>query len=137
MTDKDDAKDAERAKSAKSADEGTDVKEKSKRSRASSTDLHAVRRRVAQLVWFVCALFAVILALGALTYALNANDDNGLVEFVREWADRLDLGIFSLENGIKEFAGKNSEVKNALVNWGLGAIFWLVIGRVADKGIRP
>ncbi|WP_235530240.1 MULTISPECIES: hypothetical protein [unclassified Nocardioides] len=99
--------------------------------------LGSVRTRVAQVVWLLCAVFALILALGALTYALKANADNGLVEFVRDWAGRLDLGIFSLENGIKEFTGKNAEIKNALFNWGIGAVVWLVIGKVLDKVIRP
>lgn len=131
MAEKDDAK---RGADKASADADGDLKQK--RRGGASFDLDSVRRRLAQVVWFLCALFALILALGALTYALKANDQNSLVEFVREWADRLDLGIFSMENGIKEFAGKNAEIKNALVNWGLGALFWLVVGRVADKVIR-
>ena len=45
--------------------------------------------------------------------------------------------MFSLENGIKEFVGKNSDTKNALFNWGLGAVFWLVVGRLLDRIIRP
>lgn len=132
MADKDDAK---HGADKTSADPDGDVKAKGRG--GPSFDLDSVRRRVAQVIWFLCALFALVLALGALTYALKANDSNSLVEFVREWADRLDLGIFSLENGIKEFAGKNAEIKNALVNWGLGALFWLVVGRVADRVIRP
>lgn len=96
-----------------------------------------VRTRLAQVVWAVCVIFALFLAVGALTYALSANPDNGLVDFVRSWADRVDLGVFSLENGIKEFVGKNSDVKNALFNWGLGAVFWLVLGRILDRLIRP
>jgi hypothetical protein len=97
----------------------------------------AVRTRVAQLLWIVCVVFALFLAVGALTYALKANPDNGLVDFVRTWADRVDLGVFSQENGVKEFVGKNSDTKNALFNWGLGAIFWLVLGRVLDRIVRP
>src|SRR3546814_8747266 len=75
--------------------------------------------------------------LGALTYALKANTDNGLVEFVRDAASALDLGIFSMENGIKQFEGDSADTKNALFNWGLGAVFWLIVGRLADKFIRP
>ncbi|QIX28769.1 hypothetical protein ncot_12830 [Nocardioides sp. JQ2195] len=97
----------------------------------------SVRTRVAQVVWIVCVLFALVLALGALSYALEANTDNGLVEFVREWAGRVDLGIFSIDNGIKQFGGDNGEIKNALFNWGLGAVAWLIIGKVLDKVIRP
>lgn len=96
-----------------------------------------IRTRVAQLIWVVCVVFALVLAVGALTYALEANPDNGLVEFVRTWADRVDLEVFSQENGIKEFVGKNSDIKNALFNWGLGAVFWLVLGRVLDRVVRP
>lgn len=99
--------------------------------------LDDVRTRLAQVVWAVCVIFALFLAVGALTYALNANPDNGLVDFVRSWADRVDLGVFSLENGIKEFVGENSDIKNALFNWGLGAVFWLVLGRILDRLIRP
>lgn len=102
-----------------------------------SFDAAVVRRRLAQVVWLVCALFALVLALGALTYALKANDDNGLVSFVRDFAGGVDLGVFTLENGIKEFVGKNSDIKNALFNWGLGAVFWLVVGRLLDRVIRP
>ncbi|KRF15568.1 hypothetical protein ASG90_11900 [Nocardioides sp. Soil797] len=97
----------------------------------------SVRTRIAQVVWFVCVVFALFLALGALTYALKANTDNSLVEFVRDWAGRVDLGIFSIDNGIKEFGGSNAEIKNALFNWGLGAVAWLIIGKVLDKVIRP
>jgi hypothetical protein len=102
-----------------------------------SISVDAVRSRVAQVLWLVCVVFALFLAIGALTYALDANEDNSLVEFVREAADRVDLGIFSLENGIKEFVGENSDTKNALFNWGLGAVFWLVLGRVLDRVVRP
>ena len=103
----------------------------------SGATVDQVRVRVAQLLWLVCVVCALFLALGALTYALDANPDNALVEFVRRGADAVDLGVFSLENGIKEFVGKNSDTKNALFNWGLGAVFWLVLGRVLDKIVRP
>ena len=82
----------------------------------------------------VCALF---LAVGALIYALDANPDNALVTFVLDGANAVDLGVFTLENGIKEFVGKNADTKNALFNWGIGAVFWLVVGRVLDRIIRP
>jgi hypothetical protein len=96
-----------------------------------------VRARVGQVIWLICVVFALFLALGALTFALDANDGNGLVDFVRDAAGWVDLGVFSRENGIKEFAGDNADVKNALFNWGLGAIFWLVLGRLLDRVVRP
>ncbi len=100
-------------------------------------EFSSVRVRLAQLVWFLCALAAIVLAVGALTFALKANEANGAVEFVRDAAGWLDLGVFDMENGVKTFTGENAEIKNSLVNWGLAAVVWLVIGRVADRVLRP
>lgn len=97
----------------------------------------ALRARVAQLIWLVCVLCALALALGALLIALKANRDNNLVQFVLDAANAVDLGVFSKDEGIKQFKGDGAEVKNALVNWGLGAIAWLVVGRILDRIIRP
>ena len=96
-----------------------------------------VRIALAQVVWLLFLAAALFLAVGALLIAVDANQDNALVKFVLEGADRVDLGIFSKDNGIKEFTGANAETKNALFNWGLGAVAWLVVGRILDRLIRP
>ncbi|MEC9051121.1 MAG: hypothetical protein VX747_01580, partial [Actinomycetota bacterium] len=95
------------------------------------------RTRVAQLLWTLCVLAALVLAIGALLVAIDANEDNGLVSFVLSAADAVDLGVFSRENGIREFTGDSAETKNALVNWGLGAVVYLVLGRVLERVVRP
>ena len=82
-------------------------------------------------------LAALVLAVGALLIALDANRSNALVEFVLRTADVLDLGVFSRKDGIKQFDGQGAQVKNALLNWGLGAIAWLVVGRVLDRIVKP
>ena len=92
---------------------------------------------IAQLVWLVCVLAALVLAIGALLVALKANKDNDLVTWVLDAADKLDLTVFDRSNGIKDFTGKNAEIKEALLNWGLAAIVWLVAGRIIDRIIRP
>jgi hypothetical protein len=97
----------------------------------------SVRVRLAQVVWLVFVVAALFLAVGALCVALGANRDNGLVRFVLDGANAVDLGIFSRDNGIKEFNGDNAATKNALFNWGLGAIAWLVVGRIVERVIRP
>lgn len=97
----------------------------------------AVRARIAQAVWLFCVLCAVVLAVGALLIALEANQDNALVDLVLSAADLADVGVFSREDGIKQFRGEGAEVKAALVNWGLGAIAWLVVGRILDRIVRP
>lgn len=96
-----------------------------------------IRVRLAQVVWLVCALAALVLAVGALLIALDANQSNALVDVVLRAADVVDLGVFSREDGIKQFRGQGADVKNALVNWGLGAIAWLVVGRIVDRIVRP
>jgi len=99
--------------------------------------IYRIRVVLAQVVWLLFLTAAMFLAVGALLIALDANPDNELVKFVLAGADRVDLGIFSRDNGIKQFTGENAETKNALFNWGLGAAAWLFVGRILDRLIRP
>ena len=99
--------------------------------------VNRVRITLAQVVWLLFVVAALFLAVGALLISVDANRDNDLVRFVLEGADRVDLGIFSKDNGIKQFSGANAETKNALLNWGVGAVAWLVVGRILDRLIRP
>ena len=96
-----------------------------------------VRTVIAQVIWLLFVVAALFLAVGALLIALDANADNELVQFVLDGADAVDLGVFSVDNGIMKFTGENAETKNALFNWGLGAVVWLVVGRILDRVIRP
>jgi hypothetical protein len=96
-----------------------------------------VRVRLAQLVWLVAVLCALFLAVGALLIALDANGSNALVRFVIDVADTVDLQVFSRGNGIFKFDGGDAATKNALANWGLGAIAYLVVGRIVERIIRP
>ena len=96
-----------------------------------------VRVRIAQVVWLVFVVCALFLAIGALLVALDANEKNSLVDFVLSGANVVDLDVFSRTNGIKDFSGDNAEVKNALFNWGIGAVAYLVVGRILDRLIRP
>lgn len=96
-----------------------------------------IRARVAQVLWLVCALAALLLAVGALLIALDANKSNDLVDVVLRAADYVDLGVFSRSDGIKHFEGQGANVKNALFNWGLGAIAWLVVGRILVRIVKP
>jgi hypothetical protein len=96
-----------------------------------------VRTRIAQLVWLICVLCALVLALGALLAALKANGDKPSVQFVMEAASAVDLGVFDRGDGVLTHEGDNATTKNALVNWGLGAVVWLIVGRILDRIIRP
>ncbi|GAA3805756.1 hypothetical protein [Nocardioides panacisoli] len=99
-----------------------------------------VRGVVARVLWTVCLVLALVLAIAAFSYALDANQNNGLVKFFQELADRIDMGWFDLDNPVKDFRSKgdpNGEVKNALFNYGIAAVLYLIVGRVLERIIRP
>ncbi|WP_277498561.1 MULTISPECIES: hypothetical protein [unclassified Nocardioides] len=117
-----------------SAAEGSSA---SKPRRRPSFSVGRARTVVAQVVWIVCLVAATSLAVAALCIAVDANQGNGLVGLVLDLAGFFDLGVFTLDDGIMAFTGDNADTKNALVNYGLGAAFWLVLGRVLERLIRP
>ena len=127
------------------ADDITDNETEQKPKRGAATAAKAkagsdwIRLRLAQLVWLVCVIAALFLAVGALLIALgdSVNRSNDLVQFVLDTADKLDLGVFDLDDGVFSFHGKNAETKDALLNWGLAAVTWLIAGRILDRIIRP
>lgn len=107
--------------------------------KGGSTTVSQLRTRVAQIVWLFFVVAAVFLAVGALCIALGFQKDNPLVEFFLAGANFFDLDVFSREKGegIKSFSGSNADVKNALFNWGIGAIVYLIVGRIVVKIIQP
>jgi len=98
----------------------------------------AVRTKAARAVRIVFAALATILALGAVLVVLrdNINQGNSVVEFITDVADAVS-GPFSLNDGIFDFTGKNALAKNALANWGIAAIVYLLVGRVLSSAIAP
>ena len=107
------------------------------RKAVTTTTGSALRLRIAQLIWVAAVVCALFLAVGALLIALDANQDNALVKFVLDVADVLDLDVFSRHNGVFTFDGSDAATKNALANWGLAAIAYLVVGRVLERVVRP
>jgi HAMP domain-containing protein len=108
----------------------------------SSTTLTTARVRstVARVVWLVCLALAMILAVAAFSYALEFEGSNPLVRLVRDLADTFDLGVFDLDNPIKSFNDDDASVaqtKTALTNYGIGAVAYIVVGRVLERIIRP
>lgn len=103
----------------------------------TKSGVNRLRTLLGQIVWIVCLLGAAALLLGTAVVVLEANTRNALVEGVLKAADWADLGVFSRTAGIKQFTGENALIKNAFVNWGLGAIVWLVVGRIARRILTP
>lgn len=108
------------------------------RKRDRKGDVDALRTTLAKIVQVVFSLFAVVLAVGVLLVAMrdNVSETNGLVKLVFHICDAID-GPFSREHGIFSFTGSGAVTKNALFNWGLAAIVYLVIGRVLARIISP
>jgi len=98
----------------------------------------AVRTKAARVVRIVFGVLATILALGAVLVVLggNINEQNSIVEFITNVADAIS-GPFSRDDGVFSFTGKNAEAKNALLNWGIAAIVYLLIGRLLANAIAP
>lgn len=110
------------------------------RTEQASAAVGKARTLVAQAVWAVAVFAAVVLAGAALCIALKANPANNLVDFLVRTADKLDFGVFELgSNGIYHATGDTHEAltKNALVNYGVAAVVWLVLGGIVAKVIRP
>jgi hypothetical protein len=59
----------------------------------------------------------------------SANPANGIVSFVKSWADGLALGFSDL------FTPSDEKLR-VLVNYGIAALFWLVVSGILAKVIR-
>jgi hypothetical protein len=108
------------------------------RKRSQDATQNAIRAKVARAVRIVFGALAAILALGALLVVLrdNINENNEVVKLITDIADTIS-GPFSRDDGIFDFTGKNAEAKNALLNWGIAAIVYLLIGRFLANAIAP
>lgn len=101
----------------------------------------AVRSRIASVVRTIAIVCAVILGLAAILIALqdNVRSGNPIVQWLTNVSnvlagpfgdvrdDTFGGGVFNLKSTPRE----------ALANWGLAAVVYLVAGRVLDRVIRP
>ncbi|GGM90707.1 hypothetical protein GCM10009721_15260 [Terrabacter tumescens] len=127
-----------RAESGAAARRSPDVRAGARRAASlTGAGIKRLRTLLGEIVWFACLLAATALLLGAVLVVLEANTRNALVEAVLKAADWADLGVFSRTAGVKQFTGDGATVKNAITNWGLGAVAWLVVGRVARRILTP
>lgn len=112
-----------------------DSKERKTRTGVSQA---AIRSKASRAVRIIFVVLATILALGAVLVVLrsNINQQNSIVEFITNVADAIS-GPFSRSDGIFDFSGKNADAKNALLNWGIAAIVYLVVGRLLANAIAP
>ncbi len=105
---------------------------------ATHSQITHARTVLARVLQLACTAIAVIMAVGALFIAIRGsiNTGNSIVEFVTDVAGFFD-GPLARQNGIFSFDGAGAITKNALLNWGLAAVVWLIIGRIASLVVRP
>lgn len=100
-----------------------------------------IRNRIASVVWLTAVLAAVVLAMGALLIALDANPENAIVAAFLDLAKKIDgpfWRVFDFYRENKRGARTGPDpVQNHLVNWGLAAVAYLIGGRILDRVIRP
>jgi hypothetical protein len=101
--------------------------------RRRSFNVAAVRARTAgvltALVRWVGTLAAALLVLHVVFTLGGANPDNGITRFVTNWARPLALGFENL------FTPADPRLA-VLVNYGIAALFWLIITSVAVRILR-
>ncbi|WP_434440882.1 hypothetical protein [Lentzea sp. E54] len=78
-------------------------------------------RTVCAVIDIVCWTFAIVLLVHIFLVIAGANAGNGFFQFVAGWADGITLGLDGL------FTSDNQSVA-ILLNEGLAALLWLVIG---------
>ncbi|WBQ07515.1 hypothetical protein [Kribbella sp. CA-293567] len=89
------------------------------------------RNLLASLIWLIAVIAAAVLALGALFTALDqANQSNEIVKWVLERGHDL-VGPF------KDLFRLETAKNTLLVNWGIAALVYLVIGKLAERFVRP
>lgn len=88
-----------------------------------------VVRRVCAVINIVCGLFAVVLGLHVLLVVADANPNNGFASFIDSFASAVSLGLRGLFT-------PSSEKAQVLLNDGVAAIAWLLIGAVITYAIR-
>jgi hypothetical protein len=84
---------------------------------------------LAGLIRLITLLFAVVLVAYVIFTWFGANQGNPWAVFVSDWAHRVSLGLDNL------FTPADPKV-SILVNFGIAAVAWLVIGAIVGKLLR-
>lgn len=84
---------------------------------------------VATVIRWIGLLFALILVIHVVLTVGNANPANGITSFFADWADPIALGFRNL------FTPADPKLF-VLINYGIAALFWLIVSNVLVKIIR-
>jgi hypothetical protein len=86
---------------------------------------------IADVVRWAGIIAAVILVIHVILVAGEANPANGIARTIHNLADTLSLGFKDLFN-----KPADDPKLRTLINYGLAALFWLVVSSVASRLIR-
>ncbi|MGH3624772.1 MAG: hypothetical protein ACRDQ5_23785 [Sciscionella sp.] len=84
---------------------------------------------LASIVRWIGLIFALVLVLHVILSVGGANPENGITTFVKGWANGISFGFKDL------FTPDNPKLR-VLVNYGIAAIFWMVVTFIVAKLIR-
>jgi hypothetical protein len=102
----------------------------SQRKANTSADLRALASKsmtlAASVIKILCTIFAAILVIHIVLTVASANPQNGITTFFADAANSLTLGIGDL------FLPASESLK-VILNYGLAAVVWLVIGAVVAR----
>jgi hypothetical protein len=84
---------------------------------------------VANVVRWIGLIFALILVVHILLTVGSANPANGITSFFADWAEPIALGF-------KDLFTPSDPKLLVLVNYGIAALFWLIVSSVLAKVIR-
>jgi hypothetical protein len=125
------AKPAASAASKKAASSSSNADKGKAAMSAVGSSVKRFRNLLASLIWLIAVIAAALLALGALFTALDqANQSNEIVKWVLERGHDL-VGPF------KDLFRLETAKNTLLVNWGIAALVYLIIGKIAERFIRP
>jgi hypothetical protein len=92
-----------------------------------------MRTRIGTIVWIIAVLCALVLAATACWWPWTPTRRTTSCSGSGERADWLD-GPF---HNLFKFEGKNAGEKSLLVNNGIAAVAYLVVGKVLERIIKP
>ena len=84
---------------------------------------------VASVVRWIGLILAIILVVHILLTVGSANPANGITSFFAEWAKPVALGF-------KDLFTPSDPKLLVLVNYGIAALFWLIVSGLVAKAIR-
>jgi hypothetical protein len=109
-------------------DASTETSEQRKAS--TQADLRALASKTltiaASVIRIITVIFAAILVIHVVLFVAGANPGNGITVFFQSAADNLTLGIGDL------FLPQSESLK-VILNYGLAAVVWIIIGVVVSK----